>query len=143
MGSILVRPARGAWRMVRRRDRETHTGTPLSPIELTNNTGSFSDGVRPNVVGNPNLSSDRPRAQKLAKWFNTGAFASPAPYTFGNGSRTFGTGPSLFTADASLLKNFDTFEGTKLQFRAEALNVFNHANFANPDTRNGSATLGR
>jgi hypothetical protein len=122
---------------------ETHTGTPLSPIELTNNTGSFSDGVRPNVVGNPNLDPDRPRAQKLSKWFNTAAFASPAPYTFGNASRTFGTGPSLFTADASLLKTFDSFEGTKVQFRAEALNVFNHANFANPDTRNGSATFGQ
>lgn len=122
---------------------ETHTGTPLSPIELTNNTGSFSDGVRPNVVGNPNLNSARPRAQKLAKWFNTAAFASPAPYTFGNAGRTFGSGPSLFTADASLLKTFDTFEGTKLQFRAEALNVFNHANCANPDMRNGSATFGQ
>jgi hypothetical protein len=44
--------------------------------------------------------------------------------------------------DASLLKDFNLTERTALQFRAEALNVINHANFANPDTRNGSATFG-
>jgi hypothetical protein len=34
-------------------------------------------------------------------------------------------------------------EGKILQFRAESLNVLNHANFANPDTRRGSPTFGR
>ena len=32
---------------------EAHTGPPLNITELTNNTNSYSDGVRPNVVGNP------------------------------------------------------------------------------------------
>src|ERR1039458_8302562 len=36
---------------------ELHTGTPLSVIDAVNNTGSFSDGVRPNLVSNPILSS--------------------------------------------------------------------------------------
>jgi hypothetical protein len=116
---------------------ELHSGTPLSPIELTNNTGSFSDGVRPNIVGDPNLASPT-----IAEWFNTAAFASPAKFTFGNASRTFGEGPGLISVDASLLKDFKTSERTNLQFRAEALNVINHANFANPDTRNGSPTFG-
>ncbi len=122
---------------------ELHSGTPLSPVELTNNTGSFSDGVRPNVVGNPSLSSSRPRNSRLGEWFNTSAFQSPALYTFGNASRTFGEGPGLISLDASLLKNFKVGEKVNVQFRTEALNVLNHANFANPNTQNGSATFGQ
>jgi hypothetical protein len=122
---------------------ELRSGTPLSPIELTNNTNSFSDGVRPNVVGNPNLSSSRPLAQQLAEWFNVDAFAAPAPYTFGNAGRTFGTGPGAINLDGSLLKDFAIRDSVVLQFRLEALNFLNHANFANPDTRQGSATFGQ
>jgi hypothetical protein len=117
---------------------ELRSGTPLSPIELTNQTNSFSDGVRPNVVGNPNLSSP-----SLAQWFNTSAFAIPAPYTFGNAGRTFGEGPGAINMDASILKDFTIRERMVLQFRVEALNFLNHANFANPDTRQGSPTFGQ
>src|SRR5262249_1123767 len=56
---------------------EANTGTPLSPIELVNNTHSFSKGVRPNLVADPNLSGSRSLSQKLAEWFNTAAFAAP------------------------------------------------------------------
>ena len=122
---------------------ELHSGTPLSPVELTNNTGSYSDGVRPNVVGNPGLSPSRPRSSRLSQWFNTNAFQSPAKYTFGDASRTFGEGPGLVSLDASLLKNFKVAEKLNIQFRTEALNVLNHANFANPNTQNGSATFGQ
>lgn len=122
---------------------ELHSGTPLSPIELTNNTGSYSDGVRPNVVGDPALRGSRSRSAKLQEWFNTAAFASPEKYTFGNASRTFGEGPGLISLDASLLKSFKAGDKLNVQFRTEALNVLNHANFANPDTRNGSGTFGQ
>jgi outer membrane receptor protein involved in Fe transport len=122
---------------------ELRSGTPLSPIELTNNTNSFSDGVRPNVVGNPNLSNSRPLAQQLAEWFNVNAFAVPAPYTFGNAGRTFGSGPGAINLDGSVLKDFAIRESAVVQFRLEALNFLNHANFANPDTRQGSATFGQ
>lgn len=122
---------------------ELRSGSPLSAVELTNQTNSFSDGVRPNVVGDPNLSSSRSKGERLAQWFDVNAFASPAPYTFGNAGRAFGEGPGAIAMDASLLKNFVILERTTLQFRAEALNLLNHANFANPDTRNGSATFGQ
>jgi len=121
---------------------EFHTGTPLSPFELTNQTNSYSDGVRPNVVENPDLSGSRPRAQQLAEWFNVNAFSVPSPYTFGNAGRTFGVGPSFFSMDGSLLKDL-AVEKFAAQFRAEILNLTNHANFANPDTRQGSPTFGR
>jgi hypothetical protein len=122
---------------------ELRTGTPLSPIELTNNTNSFSDGVRPNVVGSPEVAGNRSKGEQLLAWFNTGAFAAPANYTFGNAGRTFGTGPGAINIDTSLMKDLRIRERTVLQIRAEGLNVLNHANFANPDTRRGSPTFGQ
>jgi outer membrane receptor protein involved in Fe transport len=120
---------------------ELHTGTPLTVLDAVNNTNSFSDGVRPNLVGDPNLSSDKRTA---AQWFNTAAFALPTPkYLFGNAPRTFGSGPGTVQVDASLLKNFRIVEGTNLQFRAEALNVLNHGNWGNPGMLFGSATFGK
>jgi hypothetical protein len=118
---------------------EVHAGTALSPIDATNNTGTYSDGVRPNLVGDPNhLGGSRSRAEKTAK-----SFAQNGPFTFGNAPRTFGRGPALATTDASLLKDFRMFESTTLQFRAEALNVFNHANLANPNTQFGNGAFGQ
>jgi hypothetical protein len=93
--------------------------------------------VRPNLIGDPYLANPT-----IAEWFNTAAFKSPAQYTFGDAPRTFGGGPGLISVDASLLKDFQVTERTALQFRAEALNVINHANFANPNTQNGSPTFG-
>jgi carboxypeptidase family protein len=123
---------------------EVHSGTALGVLDSTNGTGTYSDGVRPNLVGNPNdLPGSRPRTQKTHEWFDTSAFAQNAPYTFGNAPRTFGRGPALATTDASLLKDFKIAEITTLQFRAEALNVFNHANLANPNTLFGNGAFGQ
>jgi hypothetical protein len=122
---------------------ELRTGTPLSPIVLTNQTNSFSDGVRPNVLGDPSIFGSRSKGQELAQWFNVNAFALPAKYTFGNAGRSFGEGPGAINVDASLLKDFHIVEGATAQFRAEGLNIFNHANFANPGTGLGSATFGQ
>jgi outer membrane receptor protein involved in Fe transport len=119
---------------------ELHTGTPLSVIDAVNNTGSFSDGVRPNVVAGPILSSGLRTAHE---WFNTAAFAQNPAYTFGDSPRDFGSGPGTAQVDASVLKNFRLHERTTLQFRAEALNVLNHPNWANPNMTFGSPTFGQ
>jgi outer membrane receptor protein involved in Fe transport len=122
---------------------EFYTGSPLSVSELTNSTNSYSTAVRPNVVGDPNLSGDRTRSEKLARWFNTSAFAAPAAYTFGNAGRSFGSGPSFFSVDGSLLKQYSWHERWKSEFRMEVMNLTNHANFANPNTQRGSSTFGK
>ncbi len=122
---------------------EANTGTPLSPIMAVNETDTFSQGNRPDLVGNPNLSSGRPRAEKLDEWFNTAAFTDPGAFAFGNAPRSFGTGPGVFNVDLSLLKDFHATERFDFQLRLEVLNAFNHANFANPDTQFGTAAFGQ
>jgi hypothetical protein len=123
---------------------EIHSGTALSVIDATNNTGTYSDGVRPNLTGNPNdLSSSRTRSLKINEWFDTSAFTQNAAYTFGNAPRTFGRGPSLVTSDLTLLKRVAIHEQQGVEFRLEAFNVFNHANLGNPNTTFGSASFGK
>jgi Carboxypeptidase regulatory-like domain/TonB dependent receptor len=119
---------------------ELHTGTPLTPLDAVNNTGSFSDGVRPNLIGDPVLSAGQ---RSSGQWFNRAAFQQNPAYTFGDAPRTFGTGPGTAQVDASLLKNFRLRETTNLQFRAEALNVLNHGNWANPNTLFGNPLFGK
>jgi hypothetical protein len=123
---------------------EFHSGTALSVIDATNNTGTYSDGVRPNLTGNPNsLSSSRPRIQKIGEWFDTSAFTQNVAYTFGNAPRTFGRGPGLITADFTLLKRVALHDQHGVEFRLEAFNAFNHANLGNPNTSFGSASFGK
>ena len=122
---------------------EARTGTPLSPVMLTNTTNSFSDGERPDVVGLWQLPAGRTTQQQIAEWFNVKAFAAPPAYVFGTAGRTFGVGPGLENVDTSLLKDFRLTERFVMQFRAEALNVLNHPNFANPNTVFGSAAFGQ
>jgi hypothetical protein len=137
-GSRVINAVVGGWSLGVIAD--LRSGTPLEAIELTNNTNSYSQGVRPNVVGDPN---DVPGGRSLAEWFNTKAFQGPAPYTFGNAGRTFGEGPGAISLDTSLLKEFRVVERFAAQFRLEGLNILNHANFGNPDTRRGSPTYGQ
>jgi hypothetical protein len=98
----------------------------------------FGANDRPNVVGNPDLSNPT-----TLQWFNTAAFAFPAPGTFGNAGRNILEGPGFQNVNASLVKNTHFTERVYLQFRAEAFNLFNHPNFNLPDNFLGSPTFGR
>jgi hypothetical protein len=98
----------------------------------------FGANDRPNVVGNPELSNPT-----TSQWFNTAAFAFPAPGTFGNAGRNILDGPGFQNVNMSLLKNTRFNERVNLQFRAEAFNLFNHPNFNLPDNFLGSPTFGR
>jgi Carboxypeptidase regulatory-like domain len=123
---------------------EIHSGTALSVYDATNNTGSYSDGVRPNLVGDPtSLPRGRTKDQMVAQWFNTAAFEQNPAYTFGNAPRTFGRGPGLFTADLTATKNVTLHDRHTFELRAEAFNAFNHANFGNPNTQFGTGSFGK
>ena len=83
---------------------------------------------------NPHLPSNRSENAKLTEWFNAAAFQDAATGTFGNTPRNFLRGPGFFNLDSSLIKSFPIHHGPfketqKIDFRAEAFNVFNHPNF--------------
>jgi hypothetical protein len=70
--------------------------------------------------------------KNFTTWFNAGAFTLPAPGTLGNFRRNSLYGPGVELVNLSVGKTFDIHEGWKIQFRADAFNAFNHANFALP-----------
>jgi len=63
-------------------------------------------------------------------------FAAPTPVTrLGNAGRNVMTGPGLINVDLSLVRNIAITrisENLRAQFRAEAFNLINHANFSPP-----------
>src|SRR5262249_6746967 len=88
---------------------------------------------RPNLTGQPLiLDSDDPN-----RYLNLAAVITPTDRSnpFGNAGRNIVSGPSFFQTDLGLHKSFPVWkEKTKLEFRMEAFNIFNHTNFTAPDT---------
>ncbi len=62
-----------------------------------------------------------------------GAWQFPAPYTWGSNGANNLFGPGMFTTDAALRKTFALHEELKLAVEADARNLFNHVNLANPN----------
>ena len=114
------------------------SGAPFT-VNISSDQANIGAGPaqRPNVSGNPN---DGPKTPQ--QWFNTSVFSLPALYTFGNAPRNAVIGPGLQEFDLSLQKDMRLTEATKLQFRAEAYNLFNHPNFNIPNRTAFTANFG-
>jgi hypothetical protein len=115
------------------------TGNPVTlTVNGANNSFAQSGTWYPNQVGDP-----RAAPRNLTKWFNTAAFASPAPGTFGTNHRNNIYGPGQIIFDLSAGKTFNLWaERYKFQLRVDAINALNHANFGNPGTAIGSGGAG-
>jgi hypothetical protein len=122
------------------------TATSGSPFSATAGFDTNFDGNgndRANLVGNPYLSTDRPRQELITQYFNTAAFARPADGTVGNAGRNIMTGPGGSNYDLSVFKNFKVREGHSLQFRSEFFNAFNQVWFGNPTGAINSGNYGK
>ena len=130
----------GGWQLFG--DFVAQTGSPFTPTMATNNSYSLSSNASwyPNVVGNPTAVSG---GQSINSWFNTAAFAAPAPGTFGNMGRNIVYGPKLNAINMSLHKIFTITERIKLDFSANATNLVNHPSFALPDKLIGPGHFGQ
>jgi hypothetical protein len=112
------------------------SGFPLTP-QIGANVSGTGDTDNPDVP-NYNPAFKGPVIlgvdgfKKTGHYFDPGAFSLPLSGMFGNVSRGSLTGPPLTTFDTSFFKKITISEQVNLQFRAEAFNVFNHANFAEP-----------
>jgi hypothetical protein len=111
------------------------SGFPLSIAPANNTLGTFGANQRPNIVGDVHIAN-----RSIAKWFNTAAFADPAPFTFGNAARYLSDlrAPGYENWDLSIQKYWRFGEVARLQFRAEFYNAFNHPNFYAPNQYSGS-----
>lgn len=119
-------------------------GFPFTATAGTDRSLSGIGGDRADVMGDPNISGDRSKADMIARYFNPAAFQLPTLGTFGTTPRGFMRGPGAQTFDLSMMKGFTLTEKTRLQFRAEFFNAFNRANFSNPFSQvNTPARFGR
>jgi hypothetical protein len=109
------------------------SGQTLTPIlrfdnSNTGNTGQQSGSDHPNLIGDPVLSN--PTADQ---WFNTGAFAVPPPFTFGDAGRNILRGPGFASVDLSLARRIPLKGRSSLSVEAQVFNLLNTTNFDLPE----------
>ncbi len=117
------------------------------PVTLYNNNDTSLLGTIPNAINNNGIDTPDylpgalrlnldPRNGKPA--FNTESFSLPALGQLGTASRRFFYGPGIENFDFAISKKGRISESQSLVFRAEAFNVFNHAQFYGPAAVNGN-----
>ncbi len=108
------------------------SGFPFTPQLGYNpsNNGDSRNPVRPSW--NPAFSGSVIEGAPN-QYFNPNAFVAPPSGTYGNVGRNTLIGPGSVDTDLALLKAVTLSERVRLQFRAEAFNIFNRANFGTPN----------
>jgi hypothetical protein len=125
-----------------------NAGLGLSGATIANFTGVAT--IRPDLVGKVE------KVGKVEQWFTNGVcdprstspvvcpanavFALPVAlvngqsvFHFGSLGRNVIIGPGFSNTDFSVIKNFRIKEGSRIQFRAEIFDIFNKANFGQPN----------
>ncbi|HEU0138839.1 MAG TPA: TonB-dependent receptor [Bryobacteraceae bacterium] len=119
-------------------------GAPVTVTAGRDNSLTGAGNNRPDVLGDPHLSADRPRAEKLQRYFDTTRFVHNQPGTYGNAARNILIGPGLIVFDLSMGKHFAITETRRIEFRWDAFNAFNRPNFNAPGANlNAPSTFGR
>jgi len=128
------------------------SGLPVTLINFGDNSllGSEPNGINNSGVDEPDYSggpldlNQNPRNRN--PYFNTAQFSENALGTPGTSKRRFFYGPGMDDYDTALVKNMRLAESKSLQFRIEAFNIFNHAQFFGPQSVDGnisSSTFGQ
>jgi hypothetical protein len=118
------------------------------PVTLFNNTDSSLLGTIPNGINNNGVDTltmtpgnldlnMNPRNGQPA--FNSTLFSTPLGQ-WGNVPRRFFYGPGLDNFDMAIQKSVKLTESKSLELRAEAFNVFNHAQFFGAAAVNGNVS---
>jgi hypothetical protein len=131
-------------------------GWAISSI-ATWSTGAPFDVTGPNTTGFNNITH---RANRLCdgrsaelqdnirtnglRWFDTSCFAAAPTGYYGNAGRNILYGPGSHNYDIGIEKYFPIAvgEATRLQFRAELFNAFNHAQFGLPASQVNTPNFG-
>jgi len=104
------------------------SGIPIAILGY--NINSYGGTPRPDLVSDPHMEH-----RSIHEWFNTGAFAYASYGTFGDTPRYFSNlrAPGYTNFDTAFMKNWGLGHETRLQFRAELFNTFNHPQFYSPN----------
>jgi Carboxypeptidase regulatory-like domain len=119
------------------------TGLPVTLYDDSDNSllGTLGNGINNYLLDAPNYNggslqiNTNPRNGKPE--FNTAAFRPETMGQLGNASRRFFYGPGISNFDLSLAKLLRLNESKSLEFRVEAFNAFNHAQFYGPASVDG------
>ncbi len=143
------------------------TGTPFNITEPTDRSLSGAGGDRPDWVGTGELEFFDPRNTDNAnggpnRSFNgtgggtatagtnpnfrrvgSGTSLATGAGRFGSLGRNVFHGPGDIIFDFTMMKRTRVGENKIIEFRSEFFNIFNHANFGNPNGNIGSVNFGR
>jgi Carboxypeptidase regulatory-like domain/TonB dependent receptor len=116
------------------------TGQPFSVTYTPPGSQVYGASGRANRVSGISLYPDH---KTNSEWFNTAAFAAPAPYVYGNSAYDMLWGPHYQNWDMNLQKTTTIGERYRILLRADAFNIFNHPNFSVPSAAiNNPASFG-
>lgn len=119
-----------------------HSGNPFNVLLPFDNSNTGENTDRPDAIGDPYKSTPTCQTRTPECFVNPAAFATPAPYTYGNAGRNSLVGPGFENLDMGLSKTFYIGEDKKVVFRSEVFNLLNHPAFDNPGTTGTTDTLG-
>jgi hypothetical protein len=113
------------------------TGTPLN-VTYSRSSSSVATGYttnqRPNIV--PGVSIVPPGGKTIRgrtmNWINPAAFTAVSGSGYGDTPRNIARGPNLVQTDFGLARRIPLNERLQLQFRCEAFNLFNRAQYSLP-----------
>ena len=116
------------------------------PVNVVRSAPQGYEGLRPNLVGDPNISN-----RTVEQYFNTSAFSvtgltGPNATLPGSAGRNILRGPGFANLDFSTFKNIalnSLREGMQLQLRFEFFNLTNTPHFANPNAVFGGGNFGQ
>ena len=112
------------------------TGLPVSLSEGDDASliGANAAGLDvPNFAGGGQVLADTNPRHRQKTYFNVALFTTEQLGQLGNSRRRFFHGPGLNNWDITLAKVTRITESKQLELRVEAFNLFNHAQFNNPD----------
>lgn len=125
---------------------QSQSGNPVNLVAggLSGLTGVAT--LRPDLVG-PIQMVNQPTATGNIQWFLPSAFANPTnsgipSLHFGDFGRNVIIGPGFNNVDFSLIKRTRITDRFSHEFRVEAFDVFNHANFGQPVGNTARSTFG-
>lgn len=114
---------------------QSQSGNPVNIITTNSTVNGVANTLRPDAAG------PVPVIGSVDRWFDPNAFTPVS--RFGNLGRNVIIGPAFHNVDFSVVKNTRLSEKVGLQFRAEAFDLFNRANFGQPGRIVGTQAFGR